>query len=125
MIIEASREGLTLERLRPEDADPYATLLLDNRAHLTRWGNHEDELATTAPEYARQFGVEGPALTFGIHAGAWRSSIVWDSSVRRPSRTTAATTLTGRRQRMQRPLSSADEQEGASTHQQSGPLSGA
>jgi RimJ/RimL family protein N-acetyltransferase len=76
MVIETSRRGVTLSRLRPEDGEPYATLLRDNRAHLTRLGNYADEVATPATEYARQFGDDGPALAFGIYeAGALVGSV--------------------------------------------------
>jgi RimJ/RimL family protein N-acetyltransferase len=67
---------VVLRRLRPEDAEPYTTLLRKNRAHLTRLGDYEDEVETTATEYAHQFSVSGPALAFGIYeAGAMVGSI--------------------------------------------------
>jgi len=67
MIIETSRSGVILGRLHPEDAERYATLLRENRAHLTRLGDYKDEVATPATEYARQFATDGPALAFAIY----------------------------------------------------------
>jgi RimJ/RimL family protein N-acetyltransferase len=67
VVIETGRSLVTLRRLRPSDAVGYASLLRENREHLTRLGNYEDEVATPATEYAEQFGRDGPALAFGIY----------------------------------------------------------
>ncbi|MBA2699720.1 MAG: GNAT family N-acetyltransferase [Nocardioidaceae bacterium] len=66
MLIETTREGVTLRRLTPSDAEEYSSLLRSNEAHLTRLGNYVDEVATPTSVYAQQFADDGPVLAFAI-----------------------------------------------------------
>lgn len=62
--------GLVLTRLLPDDAEAYLRLMRDNREHLTRHGDFEEQLeatvAATRAAFARH--PEGGETAYGIRA---------------------------------------------------------